>query len=139
MRALRPGGGTAATTAGRLQLGRLRLQYTVPRKTRAYDIVPIRYRLSWEAGANGKVAMYRPQGAIGDPKAKIAPFKYHTGRLPIETATGLMVPVQVGPTFRTGNTMASAIGGAKGFRGKELTAQDISYVEVERWMLSTTD
>jgi cytochrome c len=87
-----------------------------------------------KAGPNGKVSMYRPEGSINDPKAKISPFKYHTGKLPIETATGLMVPVQVGPTFRTGNTMASAIGGAKGFRGKELTASDVSYIEVERWM-----
>ena len=87
-----------------------------------------------EPGANGKVAMYRPEGSIADPKAKISPFKYHTGRLPIETATGLMIPVQVGPTFRTGNTMASAIGGAKAFRGKDLTASEISFIEVERWM-----
>lgn len=87
-----------------------------------------------EPGPNGKVAMYRPEGSIGDAEAKIAPFKYHTGRLPIEKASGLMVPVQVGPTFRTGNTMASAIGGAKGFRGQELGAGDIAYVEVERWM-----
>ena len=85
-------------------------------------------------GANGKVSMYRPEGSMKDPKSKISPFKYHTGRLPVEAASGLMVPVQVGPTFRTGNTMASALGGAKGFRGKELTAQDISYVEVDRWM-----
>ncbi|HEY5898376.1 MAG TPA: hypothetical protein VIV54_12480, partial [Burkholderiales bacterium] len=87
-----------------------------------------------EQGPNGRVSMYRPDGSIRDAKAKISPFKYHTGKLPIETATGLMVPVQVGATFRTGNTMASAIGGAKAFRGKELTAKDISYVEVERWM-----
>jgi hypothetical protein len=46
----------------------------------------------------------------------------------------MMVPVQVGATFRTGNTMASAIGGAKGYLGKELTAKDISYIEVDRWM-----
>ena len=85
-------------------------------------------------GPNGKVALYRPEGSIADPKAKISPFKYHTGKLPIETATGLMLPVQVGATFRTGNTMASALGGAKAFRGKELTPNDVSYVEVERWM-----
>jgi hypothetical protein len=85
-------------------------------------------------GPNGKVSMYRPEGSIADPKAKISPFKYHTGKLPVETATGLMIPVQVGPTFRTGNTMASALGGAKGFRGKELAAADVSYVEVDRWM-----
>lgn len=85
-------------------------------------------------GPNGKVSMYRPEGSIADPKSKISPFKYHTGKLPVETASGMMIPVQVGPTFRAGNTMASAIGGAKGFRGKELTAQDISYVEVDRWM-----
>ncbi|TAK83853.1 MAG: hypothetical protein EPO20_16570 [Betaproteobacteria bacterium] len=29
---------------------------------------------------------------------------------------------------------ASALGGAKGFRGKEITARDVSYVEVERWL-----
>jgi Cytochrome c bacterial len=87
-----------------------------------------------KAAENGKVSMYKPAGSINDPTAKIAPFKYHTGKLPIDTATGLMIPVQVGPTFRTGNTMASALGGAKGFRGKELAAKDISYVEVDRWM-----
>lgn len=85
-------------------------------------------------GQNGKVSLYKPAGAIDDPNARIHPFKYHTGRLPIEKASNVMVPVQVGPTFRTGNTMASAIGGAKGYLGKELTAGDIGYVEVERWM-----
>jgi hypothetical protein len=85
-------------------------------------------------GDNGKVSLYRPAGTINDPKARIYPFKYHTGLLPIETASKRMIPVQVGPTFRTGNTMASAIGGAKGYLGKDLTAGDISYVEVERWM-----
>lgn len=87
-----------------------------------------------EPGPNGKVSMYRPEGAISDPKSKISPFKYHTGKLPIETATGLMIPVQVGATFRTGNTMASALNGSKAFRGKELAAKDVSYVEVDRWM-----
>ena len=72
-----------------------------------------------KAGENGKVSMYRPAGSITDPKSRIYAFKYHTGKLPIETASKLMVPVQVGPTFRTGNTMASAIGGAKGFLGKD--------------------
>ncbi|MBI1942898.1 MAG: hypothetical protein HYS35_04460 [Betaproteobacteria bacterium] len=85
-------------------------------------------------GANGKVSMYAPQGSIGDARAKISPFKYHTGRLPIETASGMMIPVAVGATFRTGNTMASALGGAKGFRGKALAAKDVSYVEVDRWL-----
>jgi hypothetical protein len=87
-----------------------------------------------ERGADGKVAMYRPQGSISDPKAKISPFKYHTARLPVETASGLMIPVQVGPTFKTGDTMASALGGEKAYRGKALTAKDVSYVEAERWM-----
>lgn len=87
-----------------------------------------------EPGPNGKVSMYRPEGSKADAKAKISPFKYHTGRLPVEKSTGLMVPVQVGPTFRTGNTMASAIGGAKGFRGRELKPDDIAYIEVERFM-----
>ncbi len=84
--------------------------------------------------ANGKVAMYVPQGSRGDARAKISPFKVHTGKLPIETASGLMIPVAVGPTFRGGNTMASALAGAKAFLGKELTAQQVSYVEVERYM-----
>lgn len=85
-------------------------------------------------GPNGKVAMYRPEGSIADPAAKIHPFKLHTGRIPVETATSFMVPVQVAPTFKTGNTMASAIGGAKGFMGKELAANDIGYIEVERYL-----
>jgi hypothetical protein len=85
-------------------------------------------------GPNGKVSMYAPEGSIADRKAKISPFKYHTGKLPVEAATGLMIPVQVGPTFRTGNTMASATGGAKAFLGRELKAADIRYVEVDRWM-----
>lgn len=87
-----------------------------------------------KAGASGKVSLYKPAGSINDPKSRIYAFKYHTGKLPVETASGRMIPVQVGATFRTGNTMASAVGGAKGYLGKELTAKDISYVEVERWM-----
>ncbi|HEU0201839.1 MAG TPA: hypothetical protein VFR86_15575 [Burkholderiaceae bacterium] len=87
-----------------------------------------------KTGPSGKVSLYRPAGSIADAKARIYPFKYHTARLPIEKASGLMVPVQVGPTFRGGNTMASALGGAKGFLGKELTANDIAYVETERYM-----
>ena len=38
------------------------------------------------------------------------------------------------PARFTGNAMASALGGAKGFLGKELTAKDVSYVEVDRWL-----
>jgi hypothetical protein len=87
-----------------------------------------------KAGENGKVSMYKPSGSIADPKSRIYAFKYHTGKLPIETASNRMIPVQVGPTFRTGNTMASAIGGAKGYLGKELAAKDIGYIEVDRWM-----
>ena len=87
-----------------------------------------------KAGPNGKVSMYKPSGSIDDAKSRIYAFKYHTGRIPVETASSAMIPVQVGPTFRTGNTMASAIGGAKSYLGKDLTAKDISYIEVERWM-----
>ena len=87
-----------------------------------------------KAGPNGKVSMYRPAGSISDPKSRIYAFKYHTGKVPVETATNVMIPVQVGPTFRTGNTTASAIGGAKAFLGKDITANDMSYIEVDRWM-----
>ena len=45
-----------------------------------------------------------------------------------------MIPVAVGPTFRAGSTMGSALTGAKAFRGKELKPADIAYVEVDRWM-----
>jgi hypothetical protein len=88
--------------------------------------------LAPDAGA--RVSLYKPQGSIDDARAKISPFKHHTGVIPVEKASGLMIPVMVGPTFRTGNTMASALGGAKGFLGKELTAKDVGYVEVERWL-----
>jgi len=85
-------------------------------------------------GENGKVAMYRPEGTIDDPRARIYAFKYHTGRLPIDAQSRVMIPVQVGATFRSGNTMASAVNGARSFLGKELKPSDVAYVEVERYM-----
>jgi hypothetical protein len=87
-----------------------------------------------KVGENGKVSLYKPAGSIDDPKARIYAFKYHTGRIPVEAASNLMIPVAVGPTFRTGNAMASAIAGAKGYLGKDVTASDVGYIEVDRWM-----
>jgi Cytochrome c bacterial len=85
-------------------------------------------------GGNGKVAMYRPEGTIDDHRARIYAFKYHTGKVPIDAQSKVMIPVQVGATFRSGNTTASAVNGAKAFLGKELRPSDIAYVEVERYM-----
>lgn len=84
--------------------------------------------------ANGKVAMYKPQGSIADPRARIYAFKYHTGRLPIETSSGLMVPVQVGVVFRSGNNLQAVKAGAKSFLGRDIADSDIGWIDTERYM-----
>jgi len=82
--------------------------------------------------ANGRVSMYKPDGSINDPKARIYAFKYHTGRLPIDKTTQTMVPVQVGVVFRTGNNMAAVKGGAKAYSGKEVA--EVDWIDTERYM-----
>lgn len=82
--------------------------------------------------ANGRVALYKPAGSVKDPKAKIHPFKLHTAKLPIDGATQMMVPVQVGPVFKTGNVDAGVRGGAKAWSGREIA--DIRWIETERYM-----
>ncbi len=84
--------------------------------------------------ANGKVAMYTPDGSIADSKARIYAFKYHTGRLPIEASTGMMIPVQVGVVFRSGNNLQAVKAGAKNFLGRDVPASDIGWVDTERYM-----
>jgi len=85
-------------------------------------------------GTNGKVAMYRPDGSIKDPKARIYAFKYHTGRLPVELSTGLMIPVQVGIVFRTANNLQAVKAGAKNYRGRDVPDADIGWIDTERYM-----
>lgn len=82
--------------------------------------------------ANGKVALYKPEGSIDDPKARIYAFKYHTGRLPVETSTGHMIPVAVGPVFRTGKNEAGVAAGAKNWFGRDV--KDVGWIDVERYM-----
>ena len=82
--------------------------------------------------ANGKVAMYRPQGSIADAAARIYAFKYHTGRLPIDAATGEMIPVQVGVVFRTGANEQAVRAGAKNYLGREV--REIGWIDTERYM-----
>lgn len=83
-------------------------------------------------GVNGKVSLYKPAGSIKDPKAKIYAFKLHTARLPIDNATGMMIPVQVGPVFKSGKVEAGVKGGAKAWFGREVS--DIGWIETERYM-----
>jgi hypothetical protein len=85
-----------------------------------------------KTGPNGKVSLYRPVGSIKDSKAKIYPFKYHEAKLPIDNATGLMIPVAVGMVFRAGNNEGGVKAGAKAFYGREVT--DIGWIETERYM-----
>ena len=81
---------------------------------------------------NGKVAMYKPQGSINDPAARIYAFKYHTSRLPIDAATREMIPVQVGIVFRTGNNEQAVKAGAKNYLGRDVA--QIGWIETERYM-----
>ena len=84
--------------------------------------------------ANGKVAMYKPEGSIADPKARIYAFKYHTGRLPIQASNDMMIPVQVGVVFRTGNNMQAVKAGAKNYFGRDVPDADIGWIDTERYM-----
>ena len=83
-------------------------------------------------GANGKVSLFKPEGSIKDPAARIYAFKYHTARLPVEAATGLMIPIQVGPVFKTGRTEVGIKGGAKAWFGREVA--EVAWIETERYM-----
>ena len=82
--------------------------------------------------ANGKVAMYKPQGSISDPKARIYAFKYHTGRLPIDAKTDEMIPVQVGMVFRNAANEQAVKAGAKNYLGREVS--EIGWIDTERYM-----
>lgn len=83
-------------------------------------------------GADGRVALYKPQGSRGDPDSRIYAFKLHTARLPIEASSKLMLPVQVGVVFRTGKNEPAVRGGAKAYLGREVS--DIAWIETERYM-----
>jgi len=86
-------------------------------------------------GRNGKVAFYAPAGSRGDPGAKIHAFKYHTARLPVEKATGLLIPIQVAPFFREGDVAAALRGGAAAQLGRQIDpARDVEWVETERYL-----
>ena len=82
--------------------------------------------------ANGKVSMYKPNGSRQDSKAKIYAFKYHTAKIPIDNATRMMIPIQVGPVFKTGKVEPGVKNGAKAWFGRDVT--DIGWVETERYM-----
>jgi hypothetical protein len=82
--------------------------------------------------ANGKVAMYKPAGSIADASARIYAFKYHTARLPIDSDSGEMIPVQVGVVFRSGNTEQAVKVGAKNHTGRDVAR--IDWIETERYM-----
>lgn len=82
--------------------------------------------------ANGKVAMYKPQGSISDGDARIYAFKYHTARIPIDAATNEMIPVQVGLVFRNGATEQAVKAGAKNYLGREVA--NVGWIDTERYM-----
>ena len=83
-------------------------------------------------GPNGKVGMYVPNGSRKDPKARIYAFKYHTAKVPIDTTTGMLIPIQVGPVFKTGKIEAGVKGGAKAWFGRDV--EKVGWVETERYM-----
>jgi hypothetical protein len=84
------------------------------------------------ARPNGVVSLYKPEGSIADRGAKIHPFKLHTARLPIDAATKLMIPIQVGAVFKTGNIDAGVKGGAKAWFGRDV--ERVEWIETERYM-----
>ncbi len=83
-------------------------------------------------GANGKVAIYKPNGSFNDRNAKIYAFKYHTSKLPVDNATKKLIPIQVGVVFKTGKVEPGIAGGAKAWLGKDVS--DVGWIEAERFM-----
>lgn len=82
-----------------------------------------------------RLAFYRPSGGRGDPEAKIHAFKYHTARLPVEKATGLLIPIQVAPFFRDGDVSSAVRGGAAAHLGRDLDpVREVEWVETERYL-----
>lgn len=80
----------------------------------------------------GRVGIYTPQGSIADPAAKIYAFKLHTAKLPVDSATRMLLPIQVGIVFRMGKNDPAIKAGAKAHYGKETAAYEM--VATERYM-----
>jgi hypothetical protein len=77
------------------------------------------------------VRLYAPEGTRADPGSKIYPFKLHTAKLPVDSATRKLVPVKVGILFKSGNTEAAIREGGK---AAGLEVKDIEWVNTERYM-----
>lgn len=83
-------------------------------------------------GANGKVPIYKPNGSINDRNAKIYAFKYHTSKLPIDSVSKKLIPIQVGVVFKTGKVEPGIAGGSKAWFGTE--SKEVGWIEAERYM-----
>jgi hypothetical protein len=65
------------------------------------------------AGANGRVLMAGPLGAIQDPGAKIHALKRHEGLQPIDPASRRLLPLKIGIFFQTGDVARAVAEGAQ--------------------------
>ncbi len=81
---------------------------------------------------NGSVGMMVPQGDRSDPKARIAPFKLHRGRMPVLDGKNWIVPIVVEEFFADGDIDKAVKNAAKDMYG----VKDASYhwVDTERYM-----
>ena len=81
---------------------------------------------------DGAVGMMVPQGDRNDPKARIAPFKLHRGRMPVLDGKNWIVPIVVEEFFADGNIDKAVTNAAADMYG----VKDAAYhwVNTERYM-----
>jgi len=75
----------------------------------------------------GEITMVLPQGDRDDPKAKIAPFKLHRGRLPVLTEKQWIAPINTEEVYRDGDPAAAVRDGIEtlyGLHDVEFTWED---------------
>ena len=91
------------------------------------------YKFGTEAvpQANGLVLMAGPLGSRMEPGAKITAMKRHTGRQPVGSTTGYLLPLKIGVFFQTGN-LANAV--SQGVLAVGWPDTSYGFAETERFM-----
>lgn len=85
-----------------------------------------------ERMADGRVGIMLPQGDRSDPTARIAPFKFHTGRLPLLTDRQWLIPIAVEEFFADGKIDEAVRAAAKHVYGIDDAA--FEWIDTVRYM-----
>ncbi len=87
------------------------------------------------------IVLVEPVGFIGEPEAKIYPFKVHEAVVPYDSEHKLPVPVKVGIVFATGNLEKAIEAGAKtaGLQFKGDYVKLVRYMSVDHGVVPRED